>query len=352
MTEEIFDMSVKELIPGMVVSEDVISNDTLLLKKGSVLDENIIDRLNNVYLTNDVQVYIPEGVLGEKRKAIEKKKVEKAFLEVADKLKRMFAKRNSLDENGIEDLQEFAAKVEKQLNNSELALNTVLFKADVDDYIYKHGVNVAVLSALLAKWIGLADKTINLVIQAALLHDFGITKIAKELQVEPDLIMIERNYKVKEHVLIAYDVMKSIKSIDKAVTYGVLMHHERCDGSGYPLRITEEKIHSIAKIIAIADEFDVMNSNKGFIEEQGIFAPLKAIQEKSYKLLDYKYSKIFLEHMCNFYIGEEVKLNNGDVAKVLQMNINDIKNPLLLKGDEFIDLKKNKDLYVKELVIE
>ena len=225
MTEEIFDMSVKELIPGMVVSEDVISNDTLLLKKGSVLDENIIDRLNNVYLTNDVQVYIPEGVLGEKRKAIEKTKVEKAFLEVADKLKRMFAKRNSLDENGIEDLQEFAAKVEKQLNNSEMALNTVLFKADVDDYIYKHGVNVAVLSALLARWIGLADNSINMIIHAALLHDLGITKLAKELQEEPDIKMVDKNYKVKQHVTIAYDIMKNIKSIDKSITYGVLMHH-------------------------------------------------------------------------------------------------------------------------------
>ena len=351
MTEEVFDMRAKELIPGMIISKDLICNDTLLLRKGSILDDNAIDRLNNVYLQDTIQVYIPEGILGERRKEIEKKKVEKAFQEVADKLKRIFSKRNTFDENGIEDLKEFASKVESQLKNSELALNTVLFKGDVVDLIYKHGVNVAVLSALLARWIGLADNSINMIIHAALLHDFGITKLAKELQEEPDIKMVDKNYKVKQHVTIAYDIMKNIKSIAKSITYGVLMHHERCDGSGYPLRIQGEKIHPYARIIAIADEYDVLNSDKKLLNEHGMFAALRIIKEKSFKSLDYKYSKIFLEHMCNYYIGEDVVLSDGTVARVLQMNMEDIENPLLLKDDEFIDLKKDKDLYVKELLL-
>ena len=128
------------------------------------------------------------------------------------------------------------------------------------------------------------------------------------------------------------------------------MHHERCDGSGYPLRLQDEKIHPFARIIAIADEFDVLNSDKNLVEERGIFAGLRIIKEKSLKSLDYKYSRIFLEHMCNYYIGEDVVLSNGTVARVLQMNMQDIENPLLLKDDEFIDLKQNKGLYVKELL--
>ena len=58
------------------------------------------------------------------------------------------------------------------------------------------------------------------------------------------------------------------------------MHHEREDGSGYPLAITGEKIHCFAKIIAIADELDVMNSDETYKNKRGPFEVLEIIKEK------------------------------------------------------------------------
>jgi len=129
------------------------------------------------------------------------------------------------------------------------------------------------------------------------------------------------------------------------------MHHEREDGSGYPLGITGEKIHCFAKIIAIVDELDVMNSDEAYKNKRGPFEILEIIKEKSLNKLDYEYSKIFLEHIANYYMGEDVLLNTGDKAKILQINISDLSSPLILKDGEFIDLSKNKDIYIKELVL-
>ena len=129
------------------------------------------------------------------------------------------------------------------------------------------------------------------------------------------------------------------------------MHHEREDGSGYPLAITGEKIHYFAKIIAIADELDVMNSDEAYKNERGPFEVLEIIKEKSLNKLDYEYSKIFLEHLASYYMGEDVLLNTGEKAKILQVNTNNLSRPLILKDGEFIDLSKNKHIYIKELIL-
>lgn len=351
MSQNIASISADELISGMIIAKEVVHNGTLLLKEGSIVNEDIIDRLRNIYLLDKIDVYISTDVIEKNTKEAEIKKVEQAFVEVSNELENLYSKIDTFKEESIEDLRVFAWKIQKQLKSNELVINSVLFQGSGDDCVYRHGVNVAALSALIGKWSGFDSEKINHLIYSALLHDFGITKLSKEFQKSPDLEIQDNYEEVKDHVRIGYEAIKSLSCLNKSVICGVLMHHERCDGSGYPLGLAGDKINSFAKIIAIADEIDTLNSNKEIKENKGVFHVLKQIKEKSLNLLDYKYCNIFLVHILNFYIGEEVLLNNGDVAKILQMNANDIENPLLLKDGEFINLKNNKDLHIKELIV-
>lgn len=344
-------VSIQELKPGMKIAKDVVKNNAVLLKEGIIVTDEIIDKLSNMILLDKIQVYVSGEVIHQHTKDAEIQKVKETFDEVSTELKDLFVKMDLVKKNSVEDLRRFAEKIQSQFNNSELVLSSVLFEGSGKDCIYRHGVNVAALSALLGKWIGLEKSKINLLIYSALLHDFGITKLTERFQKRPDLVM-DKNYpEVREHAKIAYKYVDGIPYLDKAVTYGVLMHHERCDGSGYPLGLKQEKIHPFAKIIAIADELDVLNSDKELKKTKGPFQVLQEIKEKSLNELDYEYSMIFLRHMSNFYSGEEVILSNGETAKILQIDINDLESPLLLKDGEFIDSKKNKDIFVKELVV-
>lgn len=351
MSLNIASISAEELIPGMIIAKEVIHNGTVLLKEGSIVNEDMIDTIRNIYLVDKIDVYISADVIEKNTKGAEIKKVEQAFKEISNELENLYTTIDTLKEDSIEDLREFAWKIQKQFKNGELVMNSVLFKGSGDDCIYRHGVNVAALSALIGKWAGFNSDKINDLIFAALLHDFGITKLSKELQSKPDLELQENSEDVKDHVRIGYEAIKSLSCLNKSVICGVLMHHERCDGSGYPLGLAVDKIHPFAKIIAIADEIDMLNSDKEIKENKGVFYVLKQIKEKSLNLLDYKYCNIFLVHILNFYIGEEVLLSNGDVAKILQMNANDIEKPLLLKDGEFLNLQNNEDLHIKELVV-
>jgi len=344
-------LNVQELKIGMKIKRDVTKNGSLLIKEGSIVSEELIARLNKAYFLEKIEVNISKEVIAQSTKEAELQKVEETFREISTGLKEMFLKLDKAKENKVNDLRIFSEKIQKELHATEIIISTIVFKGSGEDSIYRHGVNVATLSALLGKWIGLEQSKINLLIYSALLHDFGMTKLGKKVPEKPD-ILIEEKYKVvKQHAKIGYESVDDISYLDKSVSYGVLMHHEREDGSGYPLAITGEKIHSFAKIIAIADELDVMNSDETHKNSRGPFEALEIIKEKSLNKLDYEYSKIFLDHISNYYMGEDVLLNTGERAKIIQMNSNNLARPLVLKDGDFIDLSKNKDIFIKELIL-
>ena len=200
-------------------------------------------------------------------------------------------------------------------------------------------------------WLGMNETQLNLLVYSAILHDCGKVKLSSDLLYKPGKLTTNEYNEVKRHSQLGYDMVKKIQYLDKSVSYGVLMHHERMDGSGYPLGIKGDKIHPFGKIIAIADVFDAINSNRGYERKKAPFEALRIVQEEGLGKLDYEYVKVFLEHIVNYYLGEEVLLNNGDRCKILQMNTNEIQRPLVLKDGDFIDLSKQKELYIEEMLL-
>lgn len=346
-------LNVQELKPGMIIISDVLKNGILLIKEGTIVNEEIISRLKKVYFLEKIEANVSEEVIAQNTKEAEMQRVEETLKEISLGLKELFEKFGLIKKNKLSsELRIFSEKILKELKSAEVVISTVGFKGNGNDPIYRHGVNVAVLSGLLGKWIGLEQSKLNLLIYSALLHDFGITKLEQKFQNKQDILVQKKYDEVKSHAKIGYKYVDSIEYLDKSVSYGVLMHHEREDGSGYPLGITGEKIHCFAKIIAIADELDVMNSDMSCTDKRGPFEILEIIKEKSLNKLDYEYSKIFIEHIVNYYMGENVVLSTDERAKIIQINTNDLSRPLLLKDGDFLDLSKHKDIYIKELLLE
>lgn len=344
-------LNIEELKSGMIILNDINQNGTLLIKKDTIVTEEMIHRLKKAYFLENIEVKLSDELLIQSSKEEEIKKAEETFKQISEGLEMIFENIDKLRVNGIDEIRRFSEKIQNEINSTTMVITNVVFKGSGNDCIYRHGVNVATLSGLLGKWIGLDKAKLNLLIYSALLHDFGMTKINKKILEKVNPLM-EREFKeVKEHTKIGYKYVNEIPYLDKSVSYGVLMHHERNDGSGYPLGIKGDKIHPFGKIIAIADEFDAMNSDRVYRKKRGTFEVLEIIKEESLNKLDYEYSKIFLEHISNYYMGEEVLLSTGEIAKVLQINMNDLAKPLLLKDGEFIDLSKNKDISIQELIL-
>ena len=187
----------------------------LLIKEGSIVNEEMIARLNKAYFLEKIEVNISKEVIAQSTKEAEMQKVEETFREISTGLKEMFIKLDKVKENKVNDLRVFSEKIQKELNSTEIVISTIVFKGSGEDSIYRHGVNVATLSALLGKWIGLEQSKINLLIYSALLHDFGMTKLEQKVPEKPD-ILIEEKYKgVKQHAKIGYKCVENIPYLDK-----------------------------------------------------------------------------------------------------------------------------------------
>jgi HD-GYP domain-containing protein (c-di-GMP phosphodiesterase class II) len=129
------------------------------------------------------------------------------------------------------------------------------------------------------------------------------------------------------------------------------MHHEKMDGSGYPMGVKEEKIGNMAKIITICDIYDAMTANRVYRDRICPFEVIKTFETKVYGELDTKYLLLFLKNIAYTYIGHWVRLSDGTEAEVMFINGAQLSRPLVRTKDEkFIDLSVEKRLYIDSLI--
>lgn len=344
-------VSIYQLKSGMVLAEEVRDHNTVLASPGVIVTESIINKLRENYLLNDVVIFSEESensVHTLQEKSVED--IDLSFNELSINVEVIF---EYLMDSGITDIDEirnFAKRIQVELTSTRAVVKNIVLYGSGEDTIYRHCVNVAALSTILGKWIGLNEKELNLLTYSAILHDIGKTKIDPNIINKKAPLTTKEFNEIKNHPVIGYNLLKAISFLDNSVSFGILMHHERLDGTGYPLGMKEEKIHKFAKIIAIADVFDAVNSNRMHKKKRGPFEALEIISRESLGKLDYKFSRIFLSHVINYYIGENVLVNNHKICKIIHIDINNISRPLLLDGEEFVDLKHQKDLNITKLI--
>ncbi|MBC2397822.1 HD-GYP domain-containing protein [Clostridium tetanomorphum] len=345
-------MKLKDLKVGMILANDIVVDNTVLVAKGVKITENILNKLKNVYFENNLSVYDLEEMLKKSReKKEELKQVQLEIESLSKELENIFEKIDYKGKADLGEVKDFTKKIMEYLKSPKTIVKNIILQGSGEDCIYKHSVNVTAMSLLLGRWLGFDENKLKLLAYSAILHDFGKTKIDKNILHQKRNLKEDEFKKIKMHPIIAYNLVKDICYLSNSVGYGILMHHERLDGSGYPLGLKDERIHEFAKVIAIVDTFDALNSDRSYKESRDPFKVLEIIKSESLGKLDYSYCNVFIEHLINYYIGEFVLLNNNTVCEIICVNINNLCKPLLMYNGDFIDLKKHNELTVENLIL-
>jgi HD-GYP domain-containing protein (c-di-GMP phosphodiesterase class II) len=132
-----------------------------------------------------------------------------------------------------------------------------------DPYTQGHSERVAMLSARLARQIGQSEDEIECIRISGLVHDVGKIGVPESVLCKPGRLSNDEFDMIKLHPTIGMDILKDIPSLN-AILPGVLHHHEKWDGTGYPGKLAGEEIPLMARIMAIADTFDAMSSNRAY----------------------------------------------------------------------------------------
>ena len=163
-----------------------------------------------------------------------------------------------------------------------------------DPYTAGHQFRVSNLAEAIAKQMKLEKHFIESVKLSALIHDIGKIGVAKSLLTKKKRLSDDEFQKIKNHVSIGYDIVKNL-DIEQEIKDGILHHHERLDGSGYPLGIKKEQISLIGKILAVADTVEAIANARPYRTALGLGEAIKVIKKGRNKTYDKQIIKACLK---------------------------------------------------------
>ena len=165
-----------------------------------------------------------------------------------------------------------------------------------DHYTFNHSHNVAYYATSLAKAAGLNADMIEIVRQAALLHDIGKIGIPETVLNKNGRLTEEEYEQMQGHVEAAVGIIRYLPALDYIIP-AVIGHHERYDGRGYPRRIGGEDIPLLARILCIADSFDAMTSRRCYKEAVSLERGICILQEEAGHQFDPKLVPVFVAEL-------------------------------------------------------
>ena len=216
-----------------------------------------------------------------------------------------------------------------------------------DDLTYIHSLNVAILCHEFANWMHMPEEEQDILTLAGLLHDVGKMGIPGKIIKKAGLLTEEEYELIKQHPQKGYDFLKK-HPLDERIMNAALMHHERCDGSGYPQGLKADEIDDFAKIVAIADYYDALTSARVYREPHCPFEVFRMLQQERDRF-DSTYLAVFMEGVASFYIGCEVVLSNQKRARMVDTNPTDQSNPIVKMDGLIVNLAMAPDVDVKEI---
>ena len=359
---------------GMVVAGDVYGeNNHLVIPRGTVLTIDIIDRLKyysvfDFYIEDDKPVKlksynmddlerhifseykIESGNYYNKIKESEQFKVfEDMFQESVSKITECInAVVTKSGEVNIDQLLDSVKKITDDFKPDVSLFDMIHCIEGYDDLTYIHSVNVALIARVIGRWMDFSPEDCDALTISGLLHDIGKVMIPIEIITKPSRLSPTEYALIQTHTIHGHNLLKNIE-LDERIKLGALQHHERCDGKGYPNKLRYNDIHPFAKIVAIADVYDAMTSNR--VYRKGI-CPFEVISvfEENIDAYDPKVLFVFLEKIAQSYVNAEVVLNGDLEGKIVMINKYALGRPGVLVGGAYVDLSRQENMEITALM--
>lgn len=208
--------------------------------------------------------------------------------------------------------------VEEIIENKDVMVNMIDLKS-YDNYTYYHSVNVGVLSIVVGVAAGMDHTELYQLGLGALLHDIGKVFIDKKIIDKAGPLTPEEFAQVKRHPKIGYEyLLKAYLDLPVTALMGILQHHERMDGSGYPDGLSADDISPFGRIIAIADVFDAMTSDRPYRPAMMPSEVMEYLMGGAGTLFDPDLIYLFTRKVAAFPLGTCVRLSNGLTGIVVE----------------------------------
>lgn len=311
----------EELLPGMCLARDIhfydpSSNAAQALKTGQKLSDVQITQLTAAALDG---AYIDTirsevRVISSINQAIRKEAISNIH-NLAD---------NFIDSSkGVQksDVEAIGVTTQELIDSLSSQKDILINIADIkmyDDYTFHHSLSVSIMSIAIGMELGLTNNMLNELGLAGLLHDIGKVAIPIEIINKPGKLTSDEFNTVKMHPVHAANHLKERNLVNDNIYRGIVGHHEKLDGSGYPNHLKGDEIHPYSRILAVADVYDALTSNRPYRIPSPPNEAIEFIMGGMGTHFDDRVVRAFLRKVAPYPAGSKVKLSNGEIAFVMK----------------------------------
>ncbi|USG65818.1 HD-GYP domain-containing protein [Brevibacillus ruminantium] len=356
-------IEVKRTIAGAKLAEDVHTMlGGLLFSKGTTLYEKelefleafLIDRIV-IEETDGSRIAGTEDAKGEStaNKAVligsesrDKPQFQTSFEKAVSTFKNLVIRVQGGQNIPVMEVREVITPLLSEVQEKPEILLSLHRISRMESYAYEHSIAVGLISYMIARWIQVPEKEWMQVALAGTLLDIGKTKIDRRILQKPGKLTTEEFEEVKKHPLYGYQLIKASPGLSEGVALAVLQHHEREDGSGYPLGLTGSKLHLYSKVVAVADVFHAMCSNRVYQKAKSTYIVAEQLLEDSFGKLDPQIVHTFVKRITRFAAGTLVELSDGTIGKIIFTDSNHPTRPMIEMNGSIINLVENRNLSI------
>lgn len=220
----------------------------------------------------------------------------------------------------------------------------------IADPLYSHCLNVGLITRMIGRWLHMEKTDVNTLTIAGVLHDIGKCKIPDDVLNKPDKLTDEEFALIKKHPQFGFDLIRDLQ-IDSRIKRTALMHHERCDGSGYPSQLDSSLIDDFAMITAIADVYDAMTAARRYRAPLCPFAVISSFEREGFTKYNTKFLLLFLKKLATTYQSNRIMLNDSRFCNIVMLNPHELSRPIVRFDDgSILDLSTNREFFIKSVM--
>ncbi|SKC58981.1 HD-GYP domain-containing protein [Maledivibacter halophilus] len=350
---------IDEIEPGMIIAQDIFTDmGQMLISTDTKLDEKHLRKLK-LYQIKDavIKEVVEEDSSHKNNLNIETSRKDRkkfqlftsSYLEHNNSLKDQMMDISEGKEIDISELFSISSDLLDCVKHRSNLFNFLSSLQSFDDYTYSHCINVSLISYTIGQWLGFSKKELMNISVAGLLHDIGKTKIDRNILNKPGPLTNAEYEIVKKHSTYGFKIIEK-QDISYNIKMAVLMHHERYDGSGYPLRAKNNEINNYAKIVAIADVYDALTSKRPYRDKFSPFYVIDKFEKEYLGKMDTRFLMKFLQNIAYCYLDNWCLLSTGEEAKIIFINKQMPSRPIVQIDNTILDLSQEIDIYIESVL--
>ncbi len=345
--------SINELKEHDILARDVMAdNYNVFLYKNTILNKKYIEKLKELNIS---YVYIQDNI-PEEEVAVLKKEIEEKS---RSKVKEIILKHTYNSGNELQEISKTADNIIVNILEEEEVIENIYDIKERSADIYTHSISICVLATLVALKLGLDKERVHDIGVGCLLHDLGLRYMMIEYADQDiETLSSKELVEYKKHPVYGYTALKNENWLSKKSKEIILCHHEKIDGSGYPLHATEISIDT--KIVSVCDTFDEMICGIGR-KRMKIYEAVEYLKCFKNILFDGKIVDALLEFTAVYPSGSVVMTNEGFVAVVIKQNKGFPERPIIqITRDKFgnpieddnniVDLVKVNNIFIDSVL--